>query len=436
MATELAVAQQEKIANEIERISAECLQLTTTCKNKMLLAFKRADAIIALRELLNADVMGRFVMPLAGSGLGFGMDKEYPMPIIRDCAIEAILRGVGLAGDHWMIIGSRTFIKQQGCAYMVLSTAGVTDVELMPEIPKMKDGGCVVGMKAKWNFNGKPMELNRTGEHAFAVRLNAGQGADQAVGKATRKMYAAIYQRLTGNLEYIPDVDEDELKPATGTVVESTPTTNGKDHTPAAPTTPQSQSDRAAAILRAQQEAPAPAATEPPPQTNVQEGKPEGAKKTRKKQGETAAPAAAAPQVTTQPATPATAAPAAAAAAPAQAATAAATPAAAQPAKSFKDSIPAPKPEDLQEARFVPVKVTSYQLPSTKEVVYRIRDEKATMYTTTDINYAKEARLAQETKQNVVLSYHPHGQDYIVVELKVEKAPAQQEPEAEEEELK
>ena len=86
----------------------------------------------------------------------------------------------------------------------------------------------------------------------------------------------------------------------------------------------------------------------------------------------------------------------------------------------------------------MPVKVTSYQFPSTKEVVYRIRDEKATLYTTFDLNYAKEARLAQETKQHVVLSYHPHGQDFIVVELKVEKAQANQVPEEEgaEEELK
>lgn len=174
-------------------------------------AFKIAEGVTRIRALVKAHVQQ--VMPLQGSALGFKTDKDsqggYGPDAVAECATEALLRGLRLTGNEWNIIGGRCYVAQAGCARLVAELPGVTDLELSPGIPLLRDGGAIVEYAAAWKLDGKPMSLSRK----IPVRVNNGMGADAILGKAKRKMLAAIYERLTGSVLSEGEADDPAMIP-------------------------------------------------------------------------------------------------------------------------------------------------------------------------------------------------------------------------------
>jgi len=74
-----------------------------------------AMAIKDLREALTPEAMAA-VKELAGTSLGFLTDKkpheQYPIEVIRECVVEAMIRGVGVVGNQFNIIAGQFYMAR------------------------------------------------------------------------------------------------------------------------------------------------------------------------------------------------------------------------------------------------------------------------------------------------------------------------------------
>jgi hypothetical protein len=167
-----------------------------------------ARAMQGLRELLSPDVMGD-VMMLQNTPLGFLTDKPqggYPVEVVRDCVIVALLSGFKVTGNEFNVITGKFYMTKEGARARLLSWPGISNVEIELGVPQVAgDKGALVEAVAKWRLDGRQHELACTKPTAaldrdtrIPVRVNAGMGVDAILGKAIRKLYARILERLTG----------------------------------------------------------------------------------------------------------------------------------------------------------------------------------------------------------------------------------------------
>jgi len=212
----------------IDAVIKECALQHLDGKEEMQKAFVMASGIRQLRELITDDAM-KDVMQLQGTSLGFRTDKDrdsgYSVAIVKDALIEASLRGLRPIGNEWNIISGRVYVTKEGFARLVREYPGMSDLELTPSVPRMKDGGALVTYRARFKIDGVPVEIERE----IPVKVNNGMGADAILGKATRKMLCAVYERLTGSEYSLPEGDvtdvaiEPEAKSRRSTITDSLP---------------------------------------------------------------------------------------------------------------------------------------------------------------------------------------------------------------------
>ena len=171
--------------------------------------FKVAGAVQTLRGLLGPEAMG-MIMELQDTPLGFRTDKAreggYAMPVVREALIEATLQGVYPVGNEFNIIGGRCYITKEGFGHKLRDVPGLR-WSVTPGVPEIGQGGARVSVDVEWSLNGGTAQ-RRTLE--FAIRLNAGMGADAVCGKATRKARAWLWSEVTGN--ETPDGDAQEVE--------------------------------------------------------------------------------------------------------------------------------------------------------------------------------------------------------------------------------
>jgi hypothetical protein len=98
-----------------------------------------AMAIKDLRDALSAEAMDA-VKQLAGTSLGFLSDRpadnQYPVDVIRECVIEAMIRGVGVVGNQFNIIAGRFYMARNGWEAK-LRKAGCT--QIVPTVGRPED---------------------------------------------------------------------------------------------------------------------------------------------------------------------------------------------------------------------------------------------------------------------------------------------------------
>lgn len=98
-----------------------------------------AMAIKDLREALTPEAMAA-VKELAGTSLGFLTDKkpneQYSTDVIRECVVEAMIRGVGVVGNQFNIIAGRFYMARNGWEAK-LRKAGCT--QIVPTVGKPED---------------------------------------------------------------------------------------------------------------------------------------------------------------------------------------------------------------------------------------------------------------------------------------------------------
>ncbi len=180
-------------------------------------AFRMASAIRALHRAISDDMMND-IMALQGTGLGFLTDKDdpaknnppgYPLVEVKLVAIEAALMGAYWVGNEFNIIANRPYLTKNFFTRKLREFPGLTDLKLFPGVPALVgDKGALVPYVATWKLNGEEMRIERLLEKLddkrdldgrICVRVNSGMGADAILGKAERKIKAAIWARLTGS---------------------------------------------------------------------------------------------------------------------------------------------------------------------------------------------------------------------------------------------
>lgn len=195
---------------QIEQVAEGSSFQALSTRGRVERAYLMAQAIGQLRDLVRP--LAGHLMQLQGSPLGFVTDKDkdggYPPEKVADVIVEAVLRGLYPVDNQFNIISGRLYITKNGYRHLLRTLPEFSDLRTEIEVPRMAQGGAVVECRAAWKYRGKPGSLSAK----IAVRLNAGMGADAAVGKAERKLLARIYGQITGSDQ--TDDGDDVLLPA------------------------------------------------------------------------------------------------------------------------------------------------------------------------------------------------------------------------------
>lgn len=172
-------------------------------------AFQRAAAMQALREALTTELVESRIMPLYGSAVGFLADRpnekiksKYDVDTVRTCCIEAVMRGARVVGNEFNILASRCYLTKAFFERALAEWPGLTDLVLQPGVPQAKgEKGAIVQYRASWKLDGVEDSIERE----IPIRVNAFMGADAILGKAKRKILAAVYERLAGSVASLPE---------------------------------------------------------------------------------------------------------------------------------------------------------------------------------------------------------------------------------------
>src|SRR5688572_25975220 len=168
-------------------------------------SMRMSAAMKQLREMITPEMMAP-IMEMQGSSLGFRTDKDkeggYKVDVVKEVLIEATLKGFRMVNNETNIIAGRFYAARDGFEriFRDLGKQGrVTNLELTPGIPRTQADGSIVDYAATWTFRNADGNLIKDElKLPIPVKVNAGQGADAILGKAKRKILAAIYARITG----------------------------------------------------------------------------------------------------------------------------------------------------------------------------------------------------------------------------------------------
>lgn len=212
----------QKATDDIESVVAQCNVMALREKPALLQAIELAQGVAKLREILPDGIVQRYFMPLQGSKLGFVTDKDadkgYSVAIVREVVIEALLRGFRPVGNEFNIIAGNFYGAKNGFERIVREWPGLTNLRIDLGVPHLvAEKGALVPCEARWRLDGRNMsvECKPPTSDAFdtriPVKVNGGMGPDAILGKATRKLYARVYQVLTGCSNDIVDADGETI---------------------------------------------------------------------------------------------------------------------------------------------------------------------------------------------------------------------------------
>jgi hypothetical protein len=188
--------------------------------NHIMRAIHQASAVQQFQELLTDDLMRSVVMPLQNNALGFRTDKAsdgYPVHVVREAVVEALMRGFHISGNEFNIIAGRFYAAQAG--FVRLCNEHAQGIRYAAEIKSQSATGALVLWRMDWSVDGKADFFERS----FSIRINSGMGPDAILGKAKRKAFAYLWEILSGIA-----VDEGDG----GDVVETGYTENSKPSAP------------------------------------------------------------------------------------------------------------------------------------------------------------------------------------------------------------
>lgn len=173
-----------------------------------------ARAIDRLRLLLSDELMELVVMPLMNTRLGFKTDRPnkrdaqpYSLPEVRECVVEALIRGAYIVGNEFNIISRGTYLTKEFFQRKIREFPDLTDFVPLPGVPVMKPGGAVVPYTVSYKLKGQGVGITRE----IPVKVNEMMGTDAIIGKSDRKMWASVYGILTGSQQSIPDGDVSDI---------------------------------------------------------------------------------------------------------------------------------------------------------------------------------------------------------------------------------
>ena len=167
-----------------------------------------AASIESLRTMFDVPEIRQRIVALQDTPIGFRTDKDprqtnkktgqknepYHWEIVRDCVIEGTLRGLQLVGNQINIISYRCYVTKEGFEFLVKRLPNITNFKPAVGVPKSLNGGALIECKATWKNNGVDQSLEVT----IPVKGDDYSGADQLIGKATRKFLKRCHEMMTG----------------------------------------------------------------------------------------------------------------------------------------------------------------------------------------------------------------------------------------------
>lgn len=208
---------------QIEAIANECSLSALDQQGAFTRAFTMAAGIRALKGAISGPVL-QDLMDLQGSKLGFRTDKDreggYKPDIVKECAIEAALRGARWVGNEFNIIASSCYLTKEFFVRTLREFKGLTNLRLDFGAPVMREAEkrAWVSCRASWVLYGTPDFIEKTThpiegsdkmlDERIVVKLNGGMSEDAVLGKAERKIRALIYSRITGSEVFDGEVDD------------------------------------------------------------------------------------------------------------------------------------------------------------------------------------------------------------------------------------
>lgn len=161
-------------------------------------AYATAKSIEVLKTLLTPEYMAP-IMQLQGNRLGFKSDKDksggYPMDVVKNCLIEAVLMGLQPFGNEFNIIAGNTYATKEGVGRLLATWKGLK-YSLICGIPKPNQDGksAVVEVIIKWTINNESKEETIP----ISIKMDAYTSVDAMIGKATRKGRAWLISNISG----------------------------------------------------------------------------------------------------------------------------------------------------------------------------------------------------------------------------------------------
>lgn len=177
-----------------------------------------AESVDQLRNLLDTPEVKSRILALQDTAIGFRTDRDpkvrnrktnqpnepYEWPVVRDAALEAALRGLQWVGNQFNIITGRTYCTKEGFEYLIKRCKAVTEFRPVINVPRIANGGAIVECSATWKMNGQAV----TYACSIPVKTDEYSGADQIIGKATRKFLKRCYEQMSGLS--VPEAEADE----------------------------------------------------------------------------------------------------------------------------------------------------------------------------------------------------------------------------------
>jgi len=182
--------------------------------NHMMVAATQANVIRQLKKLLTDNIVKGIKENLENTALGFKTDKKdsgYPVPIIRNCLIQAALEGFFWHGNEFNIIAENCYYTKDGLRNKMRRDGHYTNLRMSFGIPDIdtKNLRATIVVIADFISNKQPQHI----EEKFSVKISMKDGKlyttdDSIIGKAERKMRKKIIEMVTGDTLKDGEADE------------------------------------------------------------------------------------------------------------------------------------------------------------------------------------------------------------------------------------
>lgn len=190
--------------------------------SKTMLGFEKANrvaqAVSDLKGLLTDEYM-KPIMNLQGNKLGFRTDKDknggYPVEIVKNCLIEAVLMGLQPTGNQFNIIAGNMYPTKEGCGYLLNNFRGLS-YKIVCGLPKVNQEktSAAVDVTITWKLNGE----EKTEVVPIPIKIDQYASVDSIIGKATRKGRAWLLSFVSG-VEVTDGEVEDVKHTVVGTII-------------------------------------------------------------------------------------------------------------------------------------------------------------------------------------------------------------------------
>jgi len=223
-----------EVIEHFKMIETECRELVAM-DSQVEKFFKTGELVQKLQAAFDMPGVMDSFMQLQGSALGFKTDKDSSggyrdLKVVRDALVSCFMYGIAPVGNQMNIISGQCYVAKEGFKYKLKHDKKCIDAGLdgfrldnFRHVRNSQDTGTMVlSCEVHWGQSGEDYSHTLEEIHVIHVFPNGkyrGGSLDQACGKAERKAYAWLYNKITG--ERIPDGDASEAEMADAIVVEA-----------------------------------------------------------------------------------------------------------------------------------------------------------------------------------------------------------------------